>query len=215
MSGRETSGGNRGPGVPAEATTRVRLLEASFELLVRDGYHATTMKAVADHAGLTTGAIYANFVNKQELMGATLLARWMEVHRGLLLDEPPVAGTTAQGALGSSVAEHFVDHLASAAGPEHQLLTEITGAVMREEASESPLLRGVEMLESALAAAVDQAKADGEIRTDLSTGAIVAVLVALHLGTITSKSFGRRQLSADDARTLVQALARGLAPDPD
>lgn len=33
-------------------------------------YHAATVKAVAHRAGLTSGAIYANFANQQELLGA-------------------------------------------------------------------------------------------------------------------------------------------------
>src|SRR5688572_12463212 len=62
------------PGPPASAaSTRDRLLSAAYDLLVARGYQATTVQAVAREAGLTTGAIYANFGGKQELMAQAVL----------------------------------------------------------------------------------------------------------------------------------------------
>lgn len=196
-----------GPG-DVDRSTRARLLDASFELLLRDGYQATTVKAVADRAGLTTGAIYANFVNKQELFGAALLDRWIEAHHRLL---ESAAAERGPGSTGPLLA-HFVAHFAAEPSPEHQLLTEVTGAVMREaDPGSSPLRRGVAMLEEAVRVTVERGKDAGLVSPDLDTDALVYVLVTLHLGTITSKSFGMPQLPPDRAEEALRALARGIA----
>lgn len=50
--------------------TRAALIEAATELVLEKGYERTTLEEVARHAGMTTGAIYGNFRNKEELFMA-------------------------------------------------------------------------------------------------------------------------------------------------
>lgn len=192
--------------VRGRARTRERLLAASLEIMVESGYQAATVSAVARRAGLTTGAIYANFANQQEMLGTALLERWSRHHRMLL---QAGAGDVAPDEI---LVEHFVAHLTAEPRPEHELLTEATGAVMREDVTLSPLRRGVEMLEAALLLAVERGQAAGTIDPDLSVGAVASVLVTFHLGAITSKSYGLPQLAETDARSLLEALTRALAP---
>jgi AcrR family transcriptional regulator len=53
----------------AESQTRNReqVLKAARELFLRDGYRATSLAAVADAAGFSTGVVYSNFSGKPEL----------------------------------------------------------------------------------------------------------------------------------------------------
>ena len=55
--------------------TRERLLDAAEKLFGERGIHATSLDAVAAEAGLTKGAIYANFAGKQALITAILERR--------------------------------------------------------------------------------------------------------------------------------------------
>ena len=48
--------------------TRSRLLEAARSLIREKGYEHTTLDAIAERAGMTTGAIYGNFKNRDELL---------------------------------------------------------------------------------------------------------------------------------------------------
>jgi AcrR family transcriptional regulator len=50
--------------------TRTELLEAASRVFARQGFHAATLDDVAREAGYTTGAIYSNFVGKDELFRA-------------------------------------------------------------------------------------------------------------------------------------------------
>lgn len=46
---------------------RNRLLASARELFLRDGYQATSLAAVAEEAGFSTGVVYSNFSGKAEV----------------------------------------------------------------------------------------------------------------------------------------------------
>ena len=47
--------------------TRAELLDAAERLFAEQGFHATSVDQVADHAGYTKGAVYSNFTSKEDL----------------------------------------------------------------------------------------------------------------------------------------------------
>jgi AcrR family transcriptional regulator len=47
--------------------TRAKLLEAARSLIREKGYEHTTLEDISERAGMTTGAIYGNFKNRDEL----------------------------------------------------------------------------------------------------------------------------------------------------
>lgn len=51
----------------SQALTREELVEAAERLLYANGYHATSLAAIAAEAGRTIGAVYSNFSSKDEL----------------------------------------------------------------------------------------------------------------------------------------------------
>ncbi len=55
--------------------TREALLDAARTVFAHRGYVAGTLEAIAEAAGLTQGAIYSNFANKQELFLAVVERR--------------------------------------------------------------------------------------------------------------------------------------------
>jgi AcrR family transcriptional regulator len=67
--------------------TRAALLEAARALIREKGYARTTLEEVAARAGMTTGAIYGNFRNRDELFIALGDAYW-----------PPIKPRVASGA---------------------------------------------------------------------------------------------------------------------
>src|SRR3954469_13948468 len=52
------------------ARTRDDLVAAADELFSANGFHATSVDAVADAAGYTKGAVYSNFASKEDLFFA-------------------------------------------------------------------------------------------------------------------------------------------------
>jgi len=59
--------------------TRAALLEAARTLIREKGYERTTLEEVASLAGMTTGAIYGNFKNRDELFIALGQTYWAPV----------------------------------------------------------------------------------------------------------------------------------------
>jgi AcrR family transcriptional regulator len=53
-----------------QARTRDELVEAADSLFTSNGFHATSIDAVADAAGYTKGAVYSNFASKEDLFFA-------------------------------------------------------------------------------------------------------------------------------------------------
>src|SRR3954453_12260314 len=85
---RRSTQSNRGkPKGDKRDRTRAALLEAARALIREKGYERTTMEEVGRRAGMTTGAIYGNFKNRDELFVALGQAYW-----------PPVVPKVAPGA---------------------------------------------------------------------------------------------------------------------
>jgi AcrR family transcriptional regulator len=48
-------------------TTRLAIEDAAMELFMKHGYHATSMRQIAEHAELALGGIYNHFTSKEEI----------------------------------------------------------------------------------------------------------------------------------------------------
>ena len=58
-------------------TTRLAIEDAAIELFLDQGYHATSMRQIADHAGLALGGIYNHFKSKDDIF------------QGIIIDKHP------------------------------------------------------------------------------------------------------------------------------
>src|SRR5947207_9303083 len=85
--------------------TRAALLEAARGLIREKGYERTTMEEVASRAGMTTGAIYGNFKNRDELFIALGQAYWA-----------PIAPEVTPGATFAEAMHAFAEATLAAAG---------------------------------------------------------------------------------------------------
>lgn len=59
--------------------TRAKLLEAARALIREKGHEHTTLEDIAERAGMTTGAIYGNFKNRNELFIALGQTYWAPI----------------------------------------------------------------------------------------------------------------------------------------
>jgi len=53
--------------------TRLQIEDSAVELFMEQGYHATSMRQIAEHAGLALGGIYNHFASKEELFEAIIM----------------------------------------------------------------------------------------------------------------------------------------------
>lgn len=54
-------------------TTRLAIEEAAIDLFLEQGYHATSMRQIAEQAGLALGGIYNHFASKDEIFEAIII----------------------------------------------------------------------------------------------------------------------------------------------
>jgi len=191
-------------GKPVPPTTRQRLLDVAFELLLEQGYQDTTVQAVARRAGLTIGAIYANFANKHHLMAEAALRALDRVTGMYVLNNDTVNADT----LGDILALQ----MSIPATPQHRLLTEITGVSMREMKDDSPILQNLHNVADVASAWISTAQANGEVDPALKLEPLVNHFVALILGSVTTKSLGLPQPDFESSREMIQRVLDALAP---
>ncbi len=62
---------------PAEPTkgelTRAAIVQAAHNLIITQGYHGTSMRQIAQNAGIALGGIYNHFSNKEDIFQAVFL----------------------------------------------------------------------------------------------------------------------------------------------
>src|SRR5579862_3635765 len=76
MSDSEQDSRRRQPKGDKRDRTRAKLLEAARWLIREKGHENTTLEDIAERAGMTTGAIYGNFKNREELFISLGLTYW-------------------------------------------------------------------------------------------------------------------------------------------
>jgi AcrR family transcriptional regulator len=59
--------------------TRASLVEAAAQLVAEQGFERTSLEQVANRAGMTRGAIYGNFKNKEDLFLAVVATKWQPI----------------------------------------------------------------------------------------------------------------------------------------
>jgi DNA-binding transcriptional regulator YbjK len=74
-----TESPRRRPKGDKRARTRVRILEATRQVIREKGYEHTTLQEVARRTGLSNGAIYGNFKSRDDLFAALGPADWPRV----------------------------------------------------------------------------------------------------------------------------------------
>jgi AcrR family transcriptional regulator len=84
---------------PADLAPRARIREAALRLYAEHGTQATSIRMVAEEAGLSAGAVMHHFKSKDELAEAVrhaVVAKIREVVSGVGLDQPPTVAARAR-----------------------------------------------------------------------------------------------------------------------
>lgn len=148
MSSDQEQNARRKPKGDKRERTRAALLEAARALVREKGYARTTLDEVAERAGMTTGAIYGNFRNRDELFVALGEAYWPPIVPRV----PPGASfADAMRALAEATLEAIPDRAAVAVGRLGGLAYTLSNEELRarvEQVTASSYAFGAEWLRS-------------------------------------------------------------------
>jgi AcrR family transcriptional regulator len=172
------------------ASTRDRLLEAAAAVIARDGYQGARLADVAREAGLTTGAIYSNFRDKEELF----LAAFERIQQ---LDQALLRGGAELSALVAS-APAAIAHLAESS--QLQILNlELALLGARDEKVHALLKRDIERSIAAVAARLPSSLPQREARAAL----IISLLNGFALMRMMGGEAVTTELLPDELRRLI------------
>jgi len=181
-------------------------MEAAAHLFATKGLAGASITDIVDEAGYTTGALYSNFANKEELFVAVLerqVTDEMAALQAELTAEPTVAGRLR------IVGEWY----ASQAGEGRRrirALAEITLLARNRRAAQARLRERLRALQEAVAALLRQQEAELGITFQLPVDTLAVAILALLQG------FGLHAAIDDedevDPTALTSALALLLRP---
>jgi AcrR family transcriptional regulator len=195
-----------------QAHTRRCLMRSAAKLFAQRGLQHASIDEVAQDAGFTKGAFYANFASKEELFLAMLDERFAErVHE---IEELIAAeGTDAEKALRAG--EDFNRVLTS--DPEWQrLLFEFSAYALRNEQFRSELATRMHALRSRIAAALAQHAQELGIESSIPVEQIAVMTGAMAHGFAIERLIGGDDVPDHLFGTMLVVFfagVRALAPD--
>jgi len=198
-------------GAPVEVieSTREKLLEAATAVFSERGYDGAGVQEIARRAGLTTGAIYANFRGKADLLFEVIGNRSASELDDLL--RPQRRETTAAKLL-ADLGSHLLDE-PDAGDPKGGLLIEAFVSA-RRDVDLAVLVRSlVEERAQSIGGIVERAHADGSVDADVSADALTRFSLVLALGSLLYTSIGIGRPDEVEWSSLIHRVVGSLHPD--
>jgi AcrR family transcriptional regulator len=158
----------------AKARTRARLLEAGTAVFEAEGFHGATVEAIAERAGFTRGAFYANFADKSDLL-LTLLEERNRAGLDLLTDE--LAGTPSDHALPTVV--RWFEQRFSSPSPLERALAELGPVALADAGATERLRRSFAATRERVAAMTAEGFADAGIELPVPAERFATMVIAL------------------------------------
>ena len=204
MANRHESRGRR----DVDETTR-RLLEAAAAEFVEHGYDKAVVSDIARRAGVTTGAVYARWPHKSDVMVAALDRIFDEILpeqriKDFGLDHLPMAEVLHAWGVNLLTSDATQD-----------VLVQVFGSARNNVAVRERLQQFLNDQADQLSHLVEKGKDEGIVDPEFSTTAMALVLQAIAIGTHLLLSAGRddRHIPThDDWRELALALISNLSP---
>ena len=192
--------------VSGSAEVTERLLDAAIDVFAERGFEAARVAEIARRAGLTTGAIYARWPGKRDLIVAA-------VHH--IVSEFMQAFTTSTDTPAEEVTAVLAADPASIRNARvRDVMLEALVSARRDDSFRAAVSDAMSNEAARLSAAVSRGKAEGAVDPELSTAAIVTMCQSLGMGMRLAFLGGpdRDPLQAAEWDALVARLIASLRP---
>jgi|SRR5689334_13487520 AcrR family transcriptional regulator len=185
---------------PTRANSRAALIDAAFEEFSSKGYEAATVAGIAERAGVTTGALYAHFRGKLDLLLAT-------IGLGLTPAEEVVDSLAAMAELPWSEASRIMSE-GMATPPDRRtlLLLDVIVVARRDPHIADILRRELKTYLAEMKRANDTGIALGFIDPAVRTDDLARLFALLTLGMMVFGALDERPPSDDAFRRLTDLL---------
>lgn len=189
-------------------TTR-RLLDAAAAEFVEHGYDKAVVSDIARRAGVTTGAVYARWPHKSDVMVAALDRIFEEI-----LPEQRIKDFGLDALPVDDIFVLWGAYLMSSDATQ-DVLVQVFGSARNNPAVQERLQRFLGDQADQLGHLVERGKQEGIFDPELSTAAVTLVIQSIGIGTHLLLSAGRDDRQVPSEREWAEEIARlvdGLKP---
>jgi AcrR family transcriptional regulator len=191
--------------VPAtETSTRERLVAAAIEVFNASGYDGARVQDIARTAGLTTGAIYANYRGKADLLFDAIGALAGVEVEALLAQ--------ARGRDARDVLEQLGGSITRRIDGQPSLLLDAIVAARRDPDLAALLRARLHAREATLVGLFERARDDGAIDADAAPETLARYCTTVAMGALVMRTLALVPPNQDDWQALIHRLVDSLAP---
>lgn len=187
--------------------TRERLINAAANVFEAKGYERATVAEIAREAGVTTGAIYAHYSGKAELLVDAIRENG-ERATATLFDSGTVSGASA-------TLQVLADRLLSRNDSEYKLLIEALLAARRDAevniVISEALADNVELMRTLL----DAGQKCGDLIAEVDTRAAAHFMLMVGLGSMLMNDLELPEIDRSDWSTFMHRMIGAFTRPPD
>jgi AcrR family transcriptional regulator len=188
-----------------ERSIRERLLEAAAEVFAEQGYDRARVQQIARRAGLSTGAIYANFRDKSELLAETISIGLRQMSQTLKHER-------RAGASASQLLEVQGRTILTGTPTRYRLLlTEALAAARRDPHVGTKVRAGLTDIQTRLAKLFNTARHETHASDDIDPNVMAHFAIAVALGYHAMSAAG---VPPPDPTDWNRLMGRALRPRP-
>jgi AcrR family transcriptional regulator len=194
--------------------TTVRLLDAAAAEFIELGYDGARISSIARRAGLTPGAVYARWQNKNEMMAATLDHIFEKIQPGNILGE--LGSSSVQGMPAPEALLKLAAQLMQPGEWPH-VMVQVFASTRNNAEMRDRLQAFLSKEASQLAELIESGKQDGSCDPSISTPALTFLFQSIGIGVelmIESGIDDRHTPTAEQWQDLMRRLAPAIStPD--
>ncbi|HEV8063904.1 MAG TPA: TetR family transcriptional regulator [Acidimicrobiales bacterium] len=190
----------------ATKDTKAQLIDAAAAAFAESGYDGTRVADIARTAGLTTGAIYAHYGNKADLLLEALRAHSEGALAELMSEQGGLGVLEVLSNLGRRIMQRTDSSL--------PLLLEALCASRREPQLADVMLARLGGREARTAALIRAAQETGEIDPALAPPAVARLVTLIALGSLVSRAIPLEPIADDDWSAVITRVVDSARPAP-
>jgi AcrR family transcriptional regulator len=185
---------------------REQILQAALACFSRNGFHQTGMADIVSRSGLSHGAVYLYFQNKDEIIEA--LADDRHQREALLNSVSRQTGEPIEAlrALFRAYAIWLVDPLGE---PRRRVGVHGWAEALRSPGVHARVVEGIDAPRSLIVGLIEQAQRSGQVASDLRADAIARSFIALFQGLVLQVSWGEA-IDVDSCIAVADRMLEGL-----
>jgi AcrR family transcriptional regulator len=190
----------------AAVATRDRIVAAALEVFVEKGYGGTRVQDIAEHAGLTAGALYVHFPNRSRLLAEAITVEGGRIVDGLI--EQLVEARPGE----QRIAAVLTDQMVAKSQLIDRLLVEAFALASRDDEAQVQLALTLQNLDQLISDTVHASVERGLLDPSLSPEAVTVFFSSWIMGIIVHRAISRPRPDAAEMFAVVSQMLAGLAP---